>query len=337
MSGPGGGPVGGPGSTTTTGTPDAFADQAASSLMSVIASATGGDALEAQNIILRRIALEGDVVPSRVQAPQNITQIGGYLNLLTDLKETAMRSQVLAGILGVAGPVNQAGWVSAKPPYTFSMVPNDRPSGALQQTLPTVVPMRSDFVHAFLAAMKTLHDDGCMLPLYAGPSSLPTTVLDPSLPLDPMPYVGRVLQLAPMAFSDPMSDPVVLARNAGSTDLFQVALNSMGPASVAVPANDYDALKSGSTTLAATSLTDVKLVYLNPILASAGFYPASPLPQPASTTDTAWTTYTSVAGLIPGKTRLGDELASLYSWTAIGASVFSSMTSWVWNGTAFAP
>ena len=270
-------------------------------------------------------------------APLDITQIGGYLNLLTDLKETAMRSQVLAGILGVAGPVNQAGWVSAKPPYTFSMLPNDRPSGALQETLPTVVPMRSDFVHAFLAAMQTLHNEGCMLPLYAGPSSLPTTVLDPTTPVDPMPYVGRVLQLAPMAFSDPMSDPVVLARNAGSTDLFQVALNSNGLASVAVPANDYDALKSGSTTLTATSLTDVKLVYLNPILASAGFYPADPLPQPASTTDYAWTMYTSVAGLIPGKTRLGDELACLYSWTAIGASIFSSMTSWVWNGTAFAP
>ena len=81
----------------------------------------------------------------------------------------------------------------------------------------------------------------------------------------------------------------------------------------------------------------MKLVYLNPILASAGFYPADPLPQPASTTDTAWTVYTSVAGLIPGKTRLGDELSALYSWTAIGASIFSPMTSWVWNGTAFAP
>jgi hypothetical protein len=305
--------------------------------MNLIANATTGDALEAQNILLRRLALEGDVIPSRVPAPQNITQIGGYLNLLTDLKETAMRSQVLAGILGVAGPVNQAGWVTPKPPYTFSMVPNDRPAGALQESLPTVVPVRSDFVHAFLAATKTLHDEGCMLPLYAGPSSLPTTVLDPTVAVDPMPYIGRVLQLAPMAFADPMSDPVVLARNAGSTDLFQVALNSTGLASVAVPANDYDALKSASPTLTATSLSEVKLVYLNPILASAGFYPADPLPQPASTTDTAWTVYTSVAGLIPGKTRLGDELSALYSWTAIGASIFSPMTSWVWNGTAFAP
>ena len=331
--------MGGPGTTTTTTTTtgDPFADQAGNTLMTLIANATGGDAAEAQSILLRRLALEGDVIPSRVPAPLNITQIGGYLNLLTDLKETAMRSQVLAGILGVAGPVNQAGWVSAKPPYTFSMLPNDRPTGALQDTLPTVIPMRSDFMHAFLAAMQTLHNEGCLLPLYAGPSSLPTTVLDPTTPVDPMPYIGRVLQVAPMAFNDPMSDPVVLARNAGSTDLFQVALNSNGLASVAVPANDYDALKSGSTTLTATSLSEVKLVYLNPILASAGFYPADPLPQPASTTDYAWTMYTSVAGLIPGKTRLGDELASLYGWTAIGASIFSSMTSWVWNGTAFAP
>jgi len=307
-------------------------------MMSLIASATSGDALEAQNIILRRIALEGDVVPSRVPAPQNITQIGGYLNLLTDLKETAMRSQVLAGILGVAGPVNQAGWISPKPPYAFNMLPNDRPDGTGQSTLPTVVPMRSDFVHAFLAALKTLHDEGCMLPLYAGPASLPTTVLDPTVSVDPMPYLGRTLQIAPMAFDDPLHDPVVLARNAGSSDPFQVALNSNASATaLPVPEGDYDALKSNSPELTATALSGARLVYLNPILASAGFYPPSPLPQPATTTDTSWATYTSVAGLIAGKTRLGDELSSLYPWTAIAGSIFAPMASWVWNGTAFAP
>ncbi len=306
--------------------------------MSLIANATTGDAQEAQNIILRRIALEGDVVPSRVPAPLNITQIGGYLNLLTTLNEKAMRSQVLAGILGVAGPSDAAGWITNKPPLSFAMLGNDRPAGAGQAALPTVVPLRSDFLHAFLAALKTLHDQGCYLPLLGGPSALPATVLDPSVPVDPMPYLGRVLQVAaPMALVNAATDAVVLARAAGSSDPYQVALNSLGTATTAVTAANYDALQAGSSGLQNVSLSNAKLVYLNPVLATAGFYPATPLPQPAAVADTAWATYTSIAGLVPGKTRLGDELSLLYSWTAIAASIFSSMSSYVWNGTAFAP
>ncbi len=306
--------------------------------MSLITSATSGEALEAQNIILRRMALEGDVVPSRVPAPLNITQIGGYLNLLTDLKETAMRSQVLAGILGVAGPNNPAGWMTPKPPYTFTMLPNDRPSGPGQATLPTLIPMRSDFVHAFTAVTKLLHDRGCALPLYAGPATLPTTLLDPTLVIDPLPYLGRVLTLAaPMALVNPSTDSVVLARPAGTSETYQVALNCLGAAAVPVAASNFEALQSTVTGVASAPLNGAKLVFLNPVLAAAGFYPKSPSAQPTSGTDTNWAAYISIAGLIAGQTRLGDELSSLYSWTTIAASIFAPMTSWVWNGTTFAP
>src|SRR5437868_2272355 len=81
--GPGGaGEPGPPGSSdtavaTTGETGDAFAGQAADTFLSLIANATSTDALEAQRIILRRIALQGDVVPSRVPPPRNITEIGG--------------------------------------------------------------------------------------------------------------------------------------------------------------------------------------------------------------------------------------------------------------------
>ena len=50
-----------------------------------LTNATSPDALEAQNIIMRRIALEGDVIGSRVPPPLNITQIGGYINLLNEI------------------------------------------------------------------------------------------------------------------------------------------------------------------------------------------------------------------------------------------------------------
>jgi hypothetical protein len=302
----------------------------------LIANATSGDALEAQNIILRRMALEGDVVPSRVPPPLNITQIGGYINLLTSLNETAMRSQVLAGILGVAGPSNQAGWLSPKPLHHFRMLENDRPSGPAQATLPTVVPIRSDFWRAVSNALKELHAEGCSLPLLGTPMSLPTKQLETLAAVDPLPYLGRVLWLAAAtAFADPTSDPLVLARAAGSTDLFQVAANSLQTATVPVTAGNYDALKANGASFATVPLSGAKLVYVNPVLAAAGFYPASPWPQPAAANDVAWSKFTNVAGLVPGRTHLGDELALLYGWVDITASIFAPMVSYVWNGTSF--
>ena len=41
---------------------------------------------------------------SRIPPPRNVSEIGGYFNLLSSLNETTMREQALAGILGVAGP-----------------------------------------------------------------------------------------------------------------------------------------------------------------------------------------------------------------------------------------
>ena len=40
------------------------------------------DTLKIKNKILERIALEADVKASSIPAPLNITQIGGYINLL---------------------------------------------------------------------------------------------------------------------------------------------------------------------------------------------------------------------------------------------------------------
>ncbi len=282
------------------------------------------------------MALEGDVVPSRIPAPLDITQIGGYLNLLTDLKETAMRSRVLASILGVASNVDSAEWLISKPPLSFQTIVNDRPPGPAQPSIPVTVPVRGDFAYGLQQALKSLHGQGCVLPLLGTPTTLPTTVLDPARTPDPLCYVGRVLNLcAAVALLAPLSDPLVLARNAGSSDLFQVAANSLNPATAAVPAGNYDALQFSSGSMQTVSVTGAHLVYVNPVLAAAGFYPANPLPQPASSSDSAWARYTNISGLVPGKTRLSDELALLYSWKEIGASVFSSMTGYVWDGAAF--
>ena len=72
------------------------------------------DTLKIKNKILERIALEADVKASRIPAPLNITQIGGYINLLRKLdkeeqerqtkQKTAyqqMLEQTLTSILGL--------------------------------------------------------------------------------------------------------------------------------------------------------------------------------------------------------------------------------------------
>jgi hypothetical protein len=60
--------------------------------------------------ILKRIANESDVKPSRIPAPMNITEVGGYINLLRKLEKeqqqqnaayTRMLEQTLTSILGL--------------------------------------------------------------------------------------------------------------------------------------------------------------------------------------------------------------------------------------------
>jgi len=43
--------------------------------------------------ILKRIATESDVKPARIPAPLNITEIGGYLNLMMKLRQEAKQEQ----------------------------------------------------------------------------------------------------------------------------------------------------------------------------------------------------------------------------------------------------
>lgn len=52
-----------------------------------------------KNLILKRIATETDIRPARVPAPLNITEIGGYYNLLR--KNEKLQMQLLASVLGL--------------------------------------------------------------------------------------------------------------------------------------------------------------------------------------------------------------------------------------------
>jgi hypothetical protein len=108
-----------------------------------------------------------------------------------------------------------------------------------------------------------------------------------------------------------------------------------GPGTTAVTPANYDALQCTAMTSTTVPLVGASFVPITPVMAGAGFYPASPLPQPANNTDARWATLTNVTGLTLGTTLLGDELGMRYSPSTIAASVFASMLNAVWNGTTF--
>lgn len=62
---------------------------------------TSKEMAEIKRMIYRRIATESEIKPSRIPAPMNITEIGGYINLLMKVNQQDMLRQTLASILGL--------------------------------------------------------------------------------------------------------------------------------------------------------------------------------------------------------------------------------------------
>ncbi|MBQ9556676.1 MAG: hypothetical protein IJV05_10665 [Muribaculaceae bacterium] len=80
-------------------------------LTSILDKEMSPDMMKVKLKILNRIADEADVKPSRINAPMNITEVGGYINLLRKLNKeaqgqadtayTRMLEQTLISILGL--------------------------------------------------------------------------------------------------------------------------------------------------------------------------------------------------------------------------------------------
>ncbi len=313
--------------------------QLVQSLISIVQTATSPDAMEAQNMILRRMALEGDVVGSRIPPPRNVSEIGGYFNLLSSLNETTMREQALAGILGVAGPAQPLGWISNDQPLSMVAVTNDRPTVAAQPSFPLSVLVRSDFVAGVQNALKLLHSYGGTLPLTSPsvillpPGGTGATIANPILF-----YIGRMLTIAPSAaLTNPVTDPVALLAPTGPGGDYWLASQVLNPAQYTVEPADLLALQCTPTTCSVIQLSQVSYVPIGPIFAAAGFYSPSPLPVPANSTQNGWIVLANTTGLVTGVTMLGDELSLLYRQDQIAASAFAAMLEWTWDGSTFAP
>lgn len=301
---------------------------------------TGGspEAAQIQQLLLRRLALEGDVVPSRIPAPRNITEIGGYLNLLEKLRETEMRKQMLASVLGVAGsiPVPPA----PPAPVLFDVLrSNDRPTGSQQQAIPTQYRVRTDFAAALDAAMTAIHAAGCQVPFLGGAPGLPPALPGSSAPEDLLKYLGRTLEIVPTAaLLDPDTDAIAVAHLDGDATLHVCArqLDAKAPNAGSIKTQKWAAYRCDAST-ATEETGDRALLPLTAVLNAAGWYQET-LGAPASLARPGnWNRWTNVTGLVFGVTRLADELSLRYSQEEIAFSSIRNAWDWVWNGQTFVP
>ena len=116
-----------------TPTTDTSLDALMGAIVEVMKSGVRPDVLEAQRVLLQRLAQQGDVFPSRIPAPRNITEVGGYLNLLERAGALEMRMGAVASALGVAAPPSTT-LGGAAVPVGFVQVANDRPAGPAQKS-----------------------------------------------------------------------------------------------------------------------------------------------------------------------------------------------------------
>jgi hypothetical protein len=301
-------------------------------LVNIMQAGTSPQMLAMQEQLVQRLLLEGDVVPSRLPAPLNITEVGGYINLLGDLGQSTLQTMMIASALGIAPPVNLLTPLLGHPLAMISL-PNDRPAGSAQPTIPLTFGVRSDFQDAIQAALTTIHSQGGTLPLLSLPPTLPAQ--DPSFtPLtDWLPMTGRELSILPtVVLNDPTTDAVALASktSGGPYELVSLATGSGAPAAAA-----WFAIKWSGGALIEVSLPAAQFIELAPLFANAGFYPASPIPSPTSPSDTIWSNLTNVTGLIPGVTTLQSELLLLYSTNDLGASALPPYLQYLWDGKTF--
>lgn len=310
-------------------------ERALDALTKILESAVSEEMVAAQQLVLRRLATSGDLFPSRIPPPLNITQIGGYLNLIED--DPILSAQVLASALGVAGPNPTPGFDATLPPLYFTTRGNDRPTGAAQTATPVSFRVRSDFAAGLDAALTTLHDLGTQLPVLAGVGLLPP-LSEAAPPTDLLPFLGRRLSVVPSAaLRDPTTDLLAVGQlgGAGATLALGRQVDPAAPQAGTIAAAAYS-LWTCDAVACTQAVVNGAYVDLDPVLAVAGWHRPAPLSAPASLSDTKdWHIWQNVTGLVAGESTFGAELRLLYSLGQIAASSVRERQDWVWNGTTF--
>lgn len=319
-------------------------EQALAALTQAINGASTTDQLALQQLVAQRIALTGAVAPARVPVPRNITEVGGYMNLLRENQQHSMLNRVLAATLGVADEIT-AGFASAQllpPPLFFAKIELSRPAelGPVRDAIPTDIQVRSDFLESLRKALKEIQSQGAAIPLLAPSNGLPPAQGSAPPPGDKLPFIGRLLRLIPAAaLGDPTQDPLLLARPAADTaGPFRPSVRVLvAPAAGApvVAAQDWSALQRQSDGTITEVAVNAPLIPLAPAFSAAGWI-VQEIGAPGDAADPAlWTRIENHSGLLTGETSLGDELGLVHPSNRITASSLRTALADVWDGSAF--
>lgn len=311
-------------------------DKVVEALVEVLDKTITPETAQAQALLLQRLVTTGDVIPSRIPAPLNITEIGGYLNLLEWAGESDLREQVLASILGVSGPFPATGFPSA-PTVHFASVANHRPEGDAQPTIPTTIRIRDDLRSGVTNALAEIAEHGAALPLLGAPAGLPSVGGAEPTDDDVLAAIGRLVRVVPAsALTDPDVDPVALARPDGGSDLQVVArvIDDTAPRAGEVLPAAWEAFTCDAAACTSDS-ADRRYLEVEPILAGVGWHHPVPT-DPVSLGDQgSWDRFTNVTGMIAGETTLGAELRLLYTAEQITASSLRDRLDDTWDGQWF--
>jgi hypothetical protein len=326
--------------TTTTPADPAF-DGLMDALVELIRSGVRPDVLEAQRLLLQRLANQGDVFPARIPVPRNITEIGGYLNLLELSGQQNIRSSAIASALGIAGPAPAGEALAGAVPVGFVEVANDRPAGAAQASIPPLLSIRADFHAPLMTALAALHAAGCQLPLRAPRAVLPATqpgATPTGLDLDSVfAALGRTLDVFPgTILIDPALDALSIARlETPATDPVRLVARELDGGTL-VPEASWVAMRASSTTAVSDAPALQRYLDVAPLMSAAGWNHPTPLALPTTLSSRGTLVrFINLTGLIAGETTLGDELHLLYTPAAVARSAFAALTGMVWDGAQF--
>jgi hypothetical protein len=326
---------------TTVDTTDASFASLMDALVELIKSGVRPDVLEAQRLLLQRLALQGDVFPSRIPAPLNITQIGGYLNLLETAGLNEMRASAVASALGIAAPSPAGEILSGVVPVGFVQIANDRPAGPAQPSIPPQLSIRADFHAPLLSAMAVIHAAGCALPLRAPRAVLPASVpgaaavgVDIDLVLAAL---GRLLEVFPgTVLGDAAVDPLAIARfETPATDPLRLVARELDGGTLVAEAS-WVAMRASSAAVVSDPPALRRFLDVAPVLSVAGWIHPSPVVLPVnSSARGTLVRFVNLTGLVIGESTLGGELALLYPAAAVARSALSGLTGYRWDGATF--
>ncbi|MDZ4348268.1 MAG: hypothetical protein U1A22_01885 [Xanthomonadaceae bacterium] len=309
-------------------------------IVELIRSGVRPDVLEAQRILLQRLANQGDVFPARIPPPRNITEIGGYLNLLERAGQLDIRSSAMASALGVAGPAPAGEALAGAVPIGFVTLANDRPPSPAQASIPPLLTVRADFHAPLQIALAQLHASGCQLPLRAPRPVLPASQPGVGASLDPdliLSALGRLLEVFPgTVLIDPALDPLAIARpEQPATEVMRLVARELDAGTTVTEAS-WVAQRASATAVATDAAAPYRFLEVAPILADAGWIHPEPLEPPVSRTQRgSLVRFVNLTGLIDGETTLGDELSLLYTPATVARSALAGFIGWIWDGARF--